>query len=528
VSEERFLAPTYAIAAGLALLAALHVETGGWLATHAARFGVSHSYMHLTSGVVLWAAASLAFLAAGLKTKHLVTRYVSVALLSVMGILVVNLYNPGMLGARAYFANARFGVALLAAAVAFAHSQLRHVARERCVKEESWLVPACSLAAGLGLLMVVHVELAEYVGPKARYAARCWVTLLWLVGWGAFLHAGVWFRSLASRATALLALLVATGLAITLHDRALAGHLPYFANVRFALGLAIAMAGFAHAWVVRDSRERNLAQVLPIFAGICGLFVLHLDLVPWLTTWGRLAPRCGMTLLWTAGAAAFAAAGLKRKVLPWTVAGLVGLAASGIMLRRAFEPGLASDVMLLLNGRVLASVFFSAVTLWMGLGLIRQAAPESNDRGTGILLCWVAAAVQLAAFSVDAYAYAVVHVTDPQRARFATQMALSIVWSLYAAGLLGVGFWKRQRPVRFAALGLFAVTTLKLLFVDLAAIRQQQVFRILSFLVAGILMIATSYLYHKLETHLQRVWSDEDESGDDDEANGEEDEAPAE
>ena len=93
--------------------------------------------------------------------------------------------------------------------------------------------------------------------------------------------------------------------------------------------------------------------------------------------------------------------------------------------------------------------------------------------------------VLLAALSADSYFYTVERVVDPQRARFASQMALSIVWSVYAAGMLAVGFWKRLRPVRFAALGLFAVTTLKLLFVDLAAIRQQQLFRILSFLVAG-------------------------------------------
>jgi len=504
------LAVAYAIGAGLGLVAALHVETAGWLATHARRFAVSETYMHVIPGVVLWGLGSIAFLATGLRTRHFVTRYVGAVLLPAMALMVVHLYGPGMLDARTYFVNARFGVALLAVAVAFIHCILRHIGRERCAKEEQWLVPACGLAAGLAFLTIVHIELADYVGEQARYAARCWVTLLWLAGWGAFLWAGAAWRSLAARLTSLVALVVAAGLTFSIYVDGLGGDLPCFANARFAVALMVSLAAFAHGWVVRGFREGDMALMLRIPAGVCALLAVQHELVPWLETWGRLAPLCGKALLWTLGSWAYAAAGLRRKVLPWTATGLIGLTVAGILVWETFDPRLGRDLLLLLNGRVLAALVFAAATLWTGLGILRAAADGSGDRTVGILLCWIAAAAPLAAFSADAYGYTLRHVTDPSRARFATQMALSIVWSAYAAVLLAVGFWKRQRPVRFAALGLFAITTAKLLFVDLAAIRQQQVFRILSFLVAGLLMIAASYLYHKLEKYLERVWSEEE------------------
>ena len=48
----------------------------------------------------------------------------------------------------------------------------------------------------------------------------------------------------------------------------------------------------------------------------------------------------------------------------------------------------------------------------------------------------------------------------------------------------------------------------------LAAIEQEQIFRILSFFVAGVLMIGGSYLYHRVETRIQ----EEEADSEDDEA----------
>jgi uncharacterized membrane protein len=79
-------------------------------------------------------------------------------------------------------------------------------------------------------------------------------------------------------------------------------------------------------------------------------------------------------------------------------------------------------------------------------------------------------------------------------------MAITLVWSVYAAGLLWAGFWRRWRWVRWGGLGLFGLAALKLALADLRFL--QDFYRIVAFLVLGVLMLAASYFYHRLEQRL--------------------------
>jgi uncharacterized membrane protein len=79
-------------------------------------------------------------------------------------------------------------------------------------------------------------------------------------------------------------------------------------------------------------------------------------------------------------------------------------------------------------------------------------------------------------------------------------MSISVVWGIYATAVLVIGFWRRVRSLRLSALGLFGLTALKLVIVDMAKV--EEVYRIVSFLVLGILMIGASYLYHRVEKRL--------------------------
>ena len=51
------------------------------------------------------------------------------------------------------------------------------------------------------------------------------------------------------------------------------------------------------------------------------------------------------------------------------------------------------------------------------------------------------------------------------------------------------------------ALALLGLTAIKLVLVDMATVKQM--YRVVSFLVLGILMIGTSYLYHRVEKWLE-------------------------
>lgn len=77
-------------------------------------------------------------------------------------------------------------------------------------------------------------------------------------------------------------------------------------------------------------------------------------------------------------------------------------------------------------------------------------------------------------------------------ARFA---AISVLWTLFSVGLIILGFRSRNALLRKTALTLFMATVIKVFFFDMANISTP--YRIVSFIILGLLLVATSYLYHK-------------------------------
>jgi uncharacterized membrane protein len=77
----------------------------------------------------------------------------------------------------------------------------------------------------------------------------------------------------------------------------------------------------------------------------------------------------------------------------------------------------------------------------------------------------------------------------------AKQVALSVLWAVVGLGAVVVGFARHLRPLRYAALTLLGVTLVKILLVDLAQVRP--VYRILSFLAVGGLLLCVSFVYHR-------------------------------
>ena len=79
--------------------------------------------------------------------------------------------------------------------------------------------------------------------------------------------------------------------------------------------------------------------------------------------------------------------------------------------------------------------------------------------------------------------------------RWLGQMALSVIWAAYAAALAALGFARRIAAIRWAALVLFALTIVKAMLVDIAAL--QQLYRIMVFFVLGILLLLVAWGYHR-------------------------------
>jgi uncharacterized membrane protein len=78
------------------------------------------------------------------------------------------------------------------------------------------------------------------------------------------------------------------------------------------------------------------------------------------------------------------------------------------------------------------------------------------------------------------------------------RMALiSVAWAGYATALLGVGISRNLRAWRWFALSLLGVTLIKVVFLDMAEIRQ--IWRVISFMVLGALLMICSYAYSRHE-----------------------------
>lgn len=72
---------------------------------------------------------------------------------------------------------------------------------------------------------------------------------------------------------------------------------------------------------------------------------------------------------------------------------------------------------------------------------------------------------------------------------------VSILWSLLALGLVMAGIRKDVSQLRLCGLGLFAVIAAKVFFFDLS--RLEQIYRIVAFIVLGVLSLSGSFLYMK-------------------------------
>ena len=75
------------------------------------------------------------------------------------------------------------------------------------------------------------------------------------------------------------------------------------------------------------------------------------------------------------------------------------------------------------------------------------------------------------------------------------QMSLSGVWMLYSILLIAIGMWRRLPSLRIIAIALFGFTILKIFIYDLSFL--VALYRIVSFLGLGIILMAVSYLYQR-------------------------------
>lgn len=89
------------------------------------------------------------------------------------------------------------------------------------------------------------------------------------------------------------------------------------------------------------------------------------------------------------------------------------------------------------------------------------------------------------------------------QARFA---AISVLWTLYSVVLMLLGFRKNSAPLRRVSFALFLVVVLKVFLFDMQNFSTP--YRIVSFIILGLVLVATSYLYYRYKDRIITVLSD--------------------
>lgn len=89
----------------------------------------------------------------------------------------------------------------------------------------------------------------------------------------------------------------------------------------------------------------------------------------------------------------------------------------------------------------------------------------------------------------------------------AKQLTLSAVWAVYSIFLVALGILKKVKVIRLFAMLLFGITILKVFLFDLSSL--DTIYRILSFLILGVILILVSFLYQVFKDRIAGIIEDD-------------------
>jgi len=151
----------------------------------------------------------------------------------------------------------------------------------------------------------------------------------------------------------------------------------------------------------------------------------------------------------------------------------------------------------LLNARAMTGIYLIAL-LYLAAWMTTRDAGASRVRGQERAILIVAAS----ALTVIVISTEIVSFWQLKTARadayVAREMMLSASWVLYAALLVVLGMRRKYAPIRYFAIVLFGIALIKVFVVDLETLGG--VYRIVGFVVVGLILLVVSFLYQGLGT----------------------------
>ncbi len=174
----------------------------------------------------------------------------------------------------------------------------------------------------------------------------------------------------------------------------------------------------------------------------------------------------------------------------------ISAAAGSIFTMAAFTEVYGSSFVIFANiDFILALVFVAG--LFIAARLRRRTVEQEEYNSTfsilfalaGIFVLWVLLTEEIYLYWYCQNRYA----EKIANWRFLANMYISVMWAVYGAALMIIGFWRKVGVLRYIALGLFALLLAKVFILDTSTVKS--VYRIAAFLATGVTLVGTSYLY---------------------------------
>lgn len=367
------------------------------------------------------------------------------------------------------------------------------------------------------------------------------LSLLWTLYGSVMLAFGVLRRLRPLRVGALTLLVLAASKIIALDSRFYSAtwHTLIFNQTFGAYILIVAALALAAQWYLRaavnageddaplaikvgiNAAERN--AVLPLLVAATSLLLLvalSVEVAGYFTAkiaraGGENAPQYAnlrqfsLTALWALYAGGALVYGIMRRIV-WVRWGALAVLAVGAWKLLMFDAQyftLASHAPVF-NPSFLSYAFFVAA-LAAGLWFYAQADDGigAEERRIAVTALMIAVNIfAILAFSLEANGYFTIKLggvdTASEEGRdleLARQLSLSVIWAGYGGAMLVAGIRRGVLLLRVMALILLGVTIIKVFFFDLSSL--DKVYRIISFIVLGAVLLGVSFLYQQLQRH---------------------------
>ena len=224
-----------------------------------------------------------------------------------------------------------------------------------------------------------------------------------------------------------------------------------------------------------------------------------------------------LSALWIIHGAAGLVVGIRRdsKWIRWGALALLAL--STLKVLAVDSAYYAAPWHSLIVNQTFAAFALLVAALAVGIWFYSRAeSVDESERSTIIPIMVVSANVlAILALSLESYGYYAVKINaagvtqyDLSDLRLAQQLSISVIWTVYGGAMLTIGIVKRSRLLRMMALLLLGLTIFKVFLLDLSSL--DKIYRIISFIVLGAILLAVSFLYQRYRQRVAGIDDDQD------------------